>query len=95
MGLGINAIGNYGLYSNRIKATNGVAQTRKTQNVQGVQKTTSNNEVRTDNVISEKEKEFFVNLYPNDKETVMSYHFYQRNGEMSGVAVGSIINRRG
>ncbi|MBA4252236.1 MAG: hypothetical protein C0425_11620 [Chlorobiaceae bacterium] len=45
--------------------------------------------------ITNEEKNFFTNLYPSNKEEIMSYHFYQRDGKMSGVSLGSIINRRG
>ena len=41
------------------------------------------------------EKNFFVNMYPQNKTEIMDHHFYERNGRMSGVKVGSIINRRG
>ncbi len=92
MGIGINAIGNYGMFSSRINPTRKVAQTIKTQQTSSLGKTQSNSAA---SVITEKEKEFFVNRYPNQKEMIMNYHFYQRNGEVSGVAVGSIINRRG
>ncbi len=92
MGIGINAIGNYGMFSSRINPTRKVAQTIKTQQTSSLGKTQSNNAA---SVITEKEKEFFVNRYPTQKEMIMNYHFYQRNGEVSGVAVGSIINRRG
>ncbi len=95
MGIGINAIGNYGLYSSRIRATNRVAETVKTQATQSAAATTSTNEINRQSVVTDKEKEFFANLYPNQQQAVMDYHFYQRTGEMSGVAVGSIINRRG
>ncbi len=92
MGIGINAIGNYGMYSSRVNPTRKVTQTIKTQQTSQVSKTQSSDSA---SVITEKEKEFFVNRYPSQKEMIMNYHFYQRNGEVSGVAVGSIINRRG
>ncbi len=92
MGIGINAIGNYGMYSSRINPTKKVAQAVKTHQTSSVNKLQPNN---TNSVITQKEKEFFVNRYPSQKEMIMNYHFYQRNGEVSGVAVGSIINRRG
>lgn len=41
------------------------------------------------------EKNFFVNMYPSNKKEIMDHHFYERSGRMSGVKVGSIINRRG
>lgn len=41
------------------------------------------------------EKNFFANKYPENKKEIMDYHFYERSGRMSGVKVGSIINKRG
>lgn len=46
-------------------------------------------------IIDSKEKEFFSNLYPTDKSKIMQHHFYMKNGNMSGVMVGSLIDRRG
>ncbi len=92
MGIGINSIGNYGMYANRVAAARKSTQINAAKNVSensGVTKP------RTDTVINSSEKEFFAELYPDKKEMIMDYHFYQRTGEMSGVAVGSIINRRG
>lgn len=47
------------------------------------------------NPITEEEKNFFSGLYPDKKETIMDYHYYQKSGKMAGVSVGSIIDRRG
>ncbi|OGU97943.1 MAG: hypothetical protein A2330_08625 [Ignavibacteria bacterium RIFOXYB2_FULL_36_7] len=41
------------------------------------------------------EKEFFAKLYPEDKAQIMDYHYYQRNGQMSGVKIGSMFDKRG
>jgi len=41
------------------------------------------------------EKEFFASLYPEDKSKIMDYHFYQKNGQMSGVKLGSLFDKRG
>ncbi len=51
--------------------------------------------VSTETNISDKEKQFFANMYPDNKSEIMKYHFYQKNGRMSGVAVGSLFDRRG
>lgn len=45
--------------------------------------------------ISSEEKQFFVSRYPEQKETVMDYHFYHKSGKMSGVNVGTLLDRRG
>lgn len=41
------------------------------------------------------EKEFFAALYPKEKTEIMDYHFYQKNGQMSGVKIGSMFDKRG
>jgi len=45
--------------------------------------------------ITNEEKRFFANMYPDNKTEIMDYHFYQRNGKMAGVSVGSLFDRRG
>jgi hypothetical protein len=46
-------------------------------------------------VLSSKEKQFFAKMYPDKQNEIMDYHFYQRSGKMSGVSIGTIIDRRG
>jgi hypothetical protein len=46
-------------------------------------------------LVSKNEKEFFSTLYPADKNKIMQHHFYMKNGNMSGVMVGSLLDRRG
>ena len=46
-------------------------------------------------VVSKNEKEFFSTLYPVEKNKIMQHHFYMKNGNMSGVMVGSLLDRRG
>ena len=41
------------------------------------------------------EKNFFMDLYPQNKTDIADYHFYKRNGEMSGVKVGSLFDKKG
>ncbi len=45
--------------------------------------------------ISNEEKKFFAGLYPENKEDVMNYHFYHKNGKMQGVTLGTIFDKRG
>ncbi len=45
------------------------------------------------NVTSE-EKNFFANLYPDKKQEIVDYHFYERSGKMNGVSLGSVLDRR-
>ncbi len=46
-------------------------------------------------VLSSKEKQFFAKLYPEKTNEIMDYHFYQKSGKLSGVSLGTIIDRRG
>lgn len=45
--------------------------------------------------ITNDEKKFFAKLYPDNKEDVMNYHFYHKNGKMQGVTLGTIFDKRG
>lgn len=49
---------------------------------------------KTDKLTSD-EKTFFAQMYPDKMNEVVDYHFYKKSGEMSGVKLGSIIDRRG
>ncbi len=44
--------------------------------------------------ISSDEKQFFVKMYPKKKEVIQNY-FYSKDGQISGVAIGSIFDKRG
>ena len=46
-------------------------------------------------VLSSKEKQFFAKMYPEKTNEIMDYHFYQKSGKLSGVSLGTIIDRRG
>jgi len=45
--------------------------------------------------ITTDEQNFFVKLYPENKTEIMDYHFYGREGKMSGVSIGSQFDKRG
>jgi hypothetical protein len=45
--------------------------------------------------LSNEEKNFFINRYPDKKDEISDYHFYQKSGQMSGVSVGQNFDRRG
>ncbi len=45
--------------------------------------------------LSVEEKNFFAKLYPQSKSEVADYHFYEKNGKLSGVKIGSLIDMRG
>jgi hypothetical protein len=80
-----NSIGNY-----FPQLTRKVANVAPKENVQKATQTES-----TQQLLSRKEKEMFVKMYPQQKSEIMEYHYYQKNGVMSGVSVGSLLDRRG
>lgn len=45
--------------------------------------------------ITKEEKNFFAQLYPEKKNEIVDYHYYQKSGQMSGVTVGSLFDKRG
>jgi len=51
--------------------------------------------IKDDTKLSQDEKKYFANLYPENVKEIMDYHFYERNGKMSGVKLGSMFDRRG
>ena len=79
MRISTNNIGNYTL--NNIK-TNAV-------------KETVNPAVDKSLDLNKKEKAYFINTYPENKTEVTDYHFYKRSGTMSGVTVGTLLDKRG
>lgn len=49
----------------------------------------------SDPQITNEEKRYFSNLYPEQKEKIDNYHFYSREGSKNGVSLGSLFDRRG
>ncbi len=45
--------------------------------------------------VSNEEKKYFSELYPENKEEIMNYHYYSKHGKMSGTALGSFFDKRG
>lgn len=45
--------------------------------------------------VTKEEKKFFAGLYPENKQDVMNYHFYQKTGKMQGVTLGTLFDQRG
>jgi len=41
------------------------------------------------------EKNFFISRYPQKKDDIVDYHFYQKSGKMSGVKIGHLYDKRG
>jgi hypothetical protein len=59
------------------------------------QKVMNTNHTAKVDTVTQEEKEFFVNLYPESKNEIMDYHFYKSTGKMSGVALGTNFDKRG
>ena len=45
--------------------------------------------------LSDDEKKFFVKAYPDKKNEVIEYHYYNRKEKLSGVVLGTIVDRKG
>ncbi len=58
-------------------------------------KTEAAKKIKLDTKITNDEKNFFKNLYPQKEEEINGYHFYNKNGVKNGVAIGSLFDRRG
>jgi hypothetical protein len=82
-----NVIGNYTLTS--LRNINNPAKTAE------VKKAAQANGITNKPEVSNDEKKFFAELYPEKKSEIMDYHFYQKSGKTSGVTKGSLFNKRG
>lgn len=51
--------------------------------------------VEDSKTISIDEKAFFGKMYPENKDQIMDHHFYMKDGNMKGVAIGSLFDKRG
>lgn len=60
-----------------------------------IQKTLELDKVKKELNVTTEEKQFFGNLYPEEKEKISNYHFYSKDGGMKGVSVGSLFDKRG
>jgi hypothetical protein len=45
--------------------------------------------------ITKEEKNFFAQMYPEKKNEIVDYHYYQKSGQMSGVTLGSLFDKKG
>ncbi len=63
--------------------------------LQQIQRNTDMKSLAEGEELNEKEKDFFIDRYPQKKEEIVDYHFYQRSGKMSGVKLGHLFDRKG
>lgn len=89
MKISANAIGNY----SPIYTAKSLQVQKPATNVSQV--TTHRQVTKGNTELTSVEKEFFAALYPQEKSQIMEYHFYQKNGQMSGVKLGSMFDKRG
>ena len=89
MKINTNPVGNYTIQQVQTKSVN-AAKTKKI-----IPKSENKLGNQADTGLSAEEKNFFVKQYPLNKNEIMDYHYYRKNGKMAGVKVGSIIDKRG
>jgi hypothetical protein len=89
MEISMNNVGNY---SPRMRTNTDVSQKYNVEVNNDVKAKTA---VQQENTVTAEEKNYFMQLYPENKKEIVDYHFYQKSGKMSGVKVGSLIDRRG
>lgn len=95
-----NQIGNYGPgYARELQQPKQSLQLRQTGSVQRSETLQRPQEVRqmqpaVNEKISSDEKNFFASMYPESRREI-DMHFYMKSGRMSGVSVGTLIDRRG
>ena len=84
-----NVIGNYSpqLVNNAAKFSKQNEITEKSETKPAIQ-------AKRENLTTD-EKKYFMGLYPENKSEITDYHFYKKSGEMSGVKIGSLFDKRG
>ena len=65
--------------------------TQKTNNTQNIQAKKATEALK----VSTEEKKFFTKLYPEEKDQINNYHFYNKEGDKNGVSLGSLFDKRG
>lgn len=88
MKIDMNPVGNYSPMN--VRNVNNKTRVNETAPKQPAPKN-----VQAQAALTPEEKTFFANLYPANKSEVVDYHFYQKNGKLSGVKIGSLLDMRG
>lgn len=65
--------------------------TQKSNNIQNIQAKKAAEALK----VSIEEKKFFTKLYPEEKDQIDNYHFYNKDGDKNGVSLGSLFDKRG
>lgn len=97
MKINANTIGNYGpAYVNNAKPKFKVEENQNIASPEALKQSPIVDKFeKSSQAVSSEEKKFFMNLYPENSKEIMDYHFYERNGKLSGVSVGSLLDKRG
>ncbi|GAB6281322.1 MAG: hypothetical protein STSR0008_00610 [Ignavibacterium sp.] len=64
-------------------------------NIQDLKNIDKINSSVSTNKITDEEKKFFAEMYPEKKNEIINYKFYQRNGKVLSVAIGSTFDKKG
>ena len=89
MKIDMNPVGNYSPIN--VKNVNNRIKVSETTPKESAGKTAQVNQ----GALSPEEKTFFAKLYPANKSEIIDYHFYEKNGKLSGVKLGSLLDKRG
>ncbi|AFH50248.1 Hypothetical protein IALB_2545 [Ignavibacterium album JCM 16511] len=55
----------------------------------------SQNVKSSEEVLNEKEKQFFAQMFPDKSSEIMDYSFYGKSGKVNNIKIGSHFDRRG
>lgn len=60
-----------------------------------INRTYSQNVKSSEEVLNEKEKQFFAQMFPDKSSEIMEYNFYSKSGKLNNIKIGSHFDRRG
>ncbi len=60
-----------------------------------INRTYSQNVKSSEEVLNEKEKQFFAQMFPDKSSEIMEYSFYGKSGKLNNIKIGSHFDRRG
>lgn len=55
----------------------------------------SQNVKSSEEILNEKEKHFFAQMFPDKSSEIMEYSFYGKSGKLNNIKIGSHFDRRG
>lgn len=60
-----------------------------------INRTYTQNLKSSEEVLNEKEKQFFAQMFPDKSSEIMEYSFYGKSGKLNNIKIGSHFDRRG